>query len=114
MDDDRYTVRFTPRRPGSSWSAVNIRKVAALEKKALMTPRGLSAFDKKSVEGSKVYAYERARVTLDSLYEQQIRRDERAWEFWSALAPYNKKATTHWVMGAKQDKRRRGNVGLGV
>ena len=111
VDDDRYTIRFTPRRPGSIWSAVNIRKVAALEKKALMTPRGLAAFDKKSVERSKVYASERARATLDPRYEQQIRRDKRAWEFWSALAPYNKKATTHWVMSAKQEATRQRRLG---
>jgi len=46
LDDTRRVQRFTPRKPKSNWSAVNIKKVAELTAQGLMTPAGLAAFGK--------------------------------------------------------------------
>lgn len=34
VDDERYTIRFSPRKPASNWSAINIAKVASCAPKA--------------------------------------------------------------------------------
>ena len=47
IDEDSYTIRFSPRRPGSIWSAINIAKVSELKKKGLIRPAGTAAFEKK-------------------------------------------------------------------
>ena len=52
IDDERYKIRFTPRRPGSIWSAINIARVAVLKKEGRMRPAGLEAFSKKRVAGA--------------------------------------------------------------
>jgi uncharacterized protein YdeI (YjbR/CyaY-like superfamily) len=58
LDDESYTIRFTPRRPGSIWSAVNVAKVDALIAQGLMTPTGLAAFDARRADRTAVYSYE--------------------------------------------------------
>lgn len=67
VDEERYTIRFTPRRPQSIWSTVNIRRVGVLEKEGLMQPAGLEAFGRRSEEKSRIYAYEqRYTATLEA------------------------------------------------
>ena len=106
VDEDRYQIRFTPRRPGSIWSKVNIEKMAKLEESGEMTDAGRKAFEKKSVERSKVYAYERERAELAPEYRRQIEKNKKAAAFWSELSGYKKKTTTHWVMSAKKEETR--------
>ena len=40
IDDQRYAIRFVPRRPGSNWSATNREKVRRLLAEGRMTPAG--------------------------------------------------------------------------
>src|SRR5688572_20855102 len=65
MDDKRYTIRFTPRRPTSIWSAVNIKKMEELIRKGLVQPEGLAAHEKRNENRSKIYTHEKAPVKLD-------------------------------------------------
>src|SRR3712207_5586105 len=58
LDDERYVIRFTPRRPRSVWSAVNVARVAELTKEGRMTPEGLAAFARRSEDRTAIYAYE--------------------------------------------------------
>lgn len=58
LDDESYTIRFTPRRPGSIWSAVNVAKVESLIAQGLITPAGLAAYAGRRADRTAVYSYE--------------------------------------------------------
>lgn len=106
IDKDSYSIRFTPRKKTSNWSAINIKKMEALTKAGLMTEEGQSAFTQRIESRSKIYSYENEPVLLDSEYENQFRKNTAAWDFFNRQAPSYKKLTIHWIMDAKQEKTR--------
>jgi uncharacterized protein YdeI (YjbR/CyaY-like superfamily) len=106
IDETSYTIRFTPRRPDSIWSAVNIAKVERLTKEGLMYPEGLAAFEKRQEHKSRIYSFEKEAIELAPVYETQFKMNKKAWEFFSNAAPSYRKRFTHRVMGAKQEKTR--------
>ncbi|REJ75887.1 MAG: bacteriocin-protection protein [Acidobacteria bacterium] len=112
IDEERYRIRLTPRRPGSTWSAVNLRKFEQLEADGRMTEAGRAVRSQTDVERSKAYSYERDRVELSRDYEAEIRADAAAWEFWSGLSSSRRKATAHWVMSAKREDTRRRRLAI--
>ncbi len=84
IDDDRYTNRFSPRRPGSTWSARNIKRAHELIELGLMRPAGRKAFEARTEDRSEIYSYEQGHLTpLDPQYERQFRRKRKAWAFFS-------------------------------
>ena len=83
IDDKSYTIRFTRRKPASIWSAVNIKKTAALIKKGLVEPEGLAAFKKRKEHKSKIYSYEKAPVKLDERFETKFKALKKAWTFFN-------------------------------
>ena len=108
IDDISYTIRFTPRRPRSTWSAVNISRVAELTEQGRMRPAGLEAFAQRSEEKSGIYAYEqRENAALDATGEQQFRANAQAWDFFQAQPPSYRKTAIWWVVSAKQEATRR-------
>jgi uncharacterized protein YdeI (YjbR/CyaY-like superfamily) len=106
VDDEVRAQRFTPRRRTSSWSAVNIAKVAELTEAGRMHPAGLAAFEGRDRRKDASYSYERAASALPPEFEEQLRADERVWSFWQAQIPSYRRTVTHWVMSAKQEKTR--------
>src|SRR5262245_51313572 len=58
IDDESYSIRFTPRKPDSNWSAVNIAKVKELTEQGLMRAAGIKVFENRKEEKSGVYSYE--------------------------------------------------------
>ena len=106
IDDESYSIRFTPRKPTSIWSAVNIRKVEELTKAGLMTEAGRKAFELRKEEKSAIYSHEKEPATLDPEFEKQFKANKKAWEFFSNQAPSYKKVMLHWIMSAKQKKTR--------
>lgn len=106
IDDESYTIRFTPRRPGSIWSEVNIKRVGELTALGLMQPTGLAAFAARDEEKSRQYSYEARRQPLAADYEATFRANEQAWAFWEAQPPSYRQAATHWVMSAKREETR--------
>jgi uncharacterized protein YdeI (YjbR/CyaY-like superfamily) len=76
-----YVIRFTPRKPGSIWSAVNIARVAELERQGRMRPAGLAAFARRSEAKSAVYSYEQETSQFDADSERQFRANATAWEY---------------------------------
>jgi uncharacterized protein YdeI (YjbR/CyaY-like superfamily) len=107
IDDDSYMNRFTPRRPGSNWSAKNIKRAQELIELGLMRPAGLKAFEARVEKRSEVYSYEqRHLIQLDQGYERQFRRNKKAWAFFQSCTPSYRKAAIHWVMSAKRDSTR--------
>lgn len=107
IDDDSYTIRFTPRRPTSIWSKINIDKVAVLMKKGLMHKAGLAAYEKKIDDRARVYAYENAPKELATEFVKEFKKDKAAWKFFEALPPSFHKLMIYWVMSAKQEKTKR-------
>ena len=103
IDKDNYCIRFTPRKPNSIWSAVNIKKIEELTQKGLMQPAGLASFGLRKEEKSKIYAYEKAEVAFSDNFEAQFRTNQKAWLFFESLAPSYRKVSVHWVMSAKQE-----------
>ena len=107
LDDERYTIRFTPRKPGSIWSAANLRRAEELTELGLMHPAGRRAFDSRRADRSAVYSYEQGDAgTLDPAYERRLRLNKKAWEFLQTSAPSYRKAAIHWVMTAKKEETR--------
>ena len=85
IDDERYTNRFTPRKRGSTWSAVNIRRVKALVDEKRMQSAGLQAFEARRENKSGIYSYEQRRTEFDEPYLSQMMSNKKAWEFFQAL-----------------------------
>jgi uncharacterized protein YdeI (YjbR/CyaY-like superfamily) len=107
IDETAYTVRFTPRKPGSIWSATNIKNVEDLTEKGLMQPAGLKAFEARKKEKSAIYSYEQKNsIQFEPSYEKELRANKKAWEFFHSTAPSYQKAAIWWVMGAKREETR--------
>jgi uncharacterized protein YdeI (YjbR/CyaY-like superfamily) len=107
VDDESYTIRFTPRRPTSSWSAVNIARVAVLKKEGRMTAAGLNAFEQRTAEKSGIYAYENAPRKLSPEYASEFQKNAAAWHYFESQAPSYQRVMSYWVMSAKQETTRR-------
>jgi uncharacterized protein YdeI (YjbR/CyaY-like superfamily) len=105
-DEDTFTIRFTPRKPKSTWSAVNIKRVAELEAAGRMHESGLAAFKRRSTERSAVYAYENRQTELSPEYEKKLRSNKKAWKFFDAQAPWYRRTAIYWVMSAKKEETR--------
>ena len=102
-----YTIRFTPRKPTSIWSAVNVRNVERLVAEGRMQPAGLAAFEKRSPERTAVYSFDRQNpLHLDADMEARFRKHRRAWRFWESQPPGYRKTVTHWVVSAKRAETR--------
>lgn len=108
IDDAHYQIRFTPRRPGSIWSQVNIDKVARLKAEGRMRPAGLAAFALRSAERSAIYSHEQAETAeLRPAELREFRRAAAAWDFFEGKTPPSyRKRLLHWVCSAKKDPTR--------
>ena len=88
LGDESYTIRFTPRKPSSTWSRVNLDKVEELKRRGLMLPAGLRAYDERREGKTGIYSYEqREAAELPVEYEERLRADSAAWEFWTSRPP---------------------------
>jgi len=103
INQESYSIRFTPRRPGSIWSAINIKKVDDLSKKGLMFPSGLVAFEKREEKKSAIYSYEKAPENLSDDFSKKFKSNKKAWKFFESMAPSYQLTAIHWVMNAKQE-----------
>ena len=106
IDGESYTIRFTPRRPGSIWSRININKAESLIASGLMKPAGLKAFEARDPKKSAVYAFENAPLQLTLQFERRFRASRRAWAFFQAQPPGYRKLMVYWIMSAKRDETR--------
>ena len=108
VDASRYTSRFTPRRPGSIWSTINLRKVVALIAAGRMRPPGLAAFQARRADRSGVYSFEQGKTAkLPPAYERIFRRKPGAWAFFRTRSDTYRRLTSWWVISAKKEETRR-------
>ena len=106
IDEESYTIRFTPRREGSIWSRININKVEALTRAGLMKPAGVRAFEGRDPKKSAVYAFENRPRELAPDLEKRFRAHRAAWRFFEAQPPGYKKLMIFWIMSAKREETR--------
>ena len=107
VDEHSYTNRFTPRRRGSNWSAVNVRLVEELTRAGRMHPAGLKAFEERAPARTGVYSYEnRHSARLDPDQEERLRANAAAWEFFQAQPPSYRQTAVWWVGSAKREETR--------
>lgn len=106
LDDERYTIRFTPRKASSIWSAVNIRRAQALIAAGRMQAAGLKAFEARSEQRSRQYSFEQEAAALSSDDERTFRTNKAAWAYWNKQPPGYKKTVSWWVISAKREETR--------
>ena len=103
IDAESYKIRFTPRRPVSNWSAVNIRRMKELMREGRVRPAGIKAFQKRVSERSRIYSYEnRKSATLSAAAKKLFRAESAAWEFFQHQPASYRQTTIWWTMSAKR------------
>jgi uncharacterized protein YdeI (YjbR/CyaY-like superfamily) len=102
LDGEVSVQRLTPRRKGSTWSAINVGKVATLTEQGRMRAAGLAAFAARTDRNTAIYAYERPPSTFNDAELARFQADEAAWGDWERRAPSYRRVATHWVTTAKQ------------
>ncbi|MFH5831970.1 YdeI family protein [Halalkalibaculum sp. DA384] len=106
IDDERYKIRFTPRKPDSHWSQKNIDTSEQLIEEDRMQPAGLEAYRQRDENNTAQASYEQDEVSLKKEYEDKIRSSPKAWKFFRELAPGYTRTSIHWVMSAKKEETR--------
>jgi uncharacterized protein YdeI (YjbR/CyaY-like superfamily) len=106
IGDDRTAQRITPRRKGSVWSAVNIKRFAELERQGLVHENGRVAFAAREDARSAIYSYENRSRGFDEELEATFRKNKGAWKFFESQAPWYRRAATYWVTSAKREETR--------
>jgi uncharacterized protein YdeI (YjbR/CyaY-like superfamily) len=105
IDDESYTIRFTPRRSRSTWSAVNLARFAALSQEGRVRPAGVAAYESRGAE--RVYSHERTdEPLLEPAEDAAFRAVIGAGAFFDAQAPSYRRAALHWVVSAKRAETR--------
>jgi uncharacterized protein YdeI (YjbR/CyaY-like superfamily) len=102
IDDELRTNRFTPRRRTSSWSAINIARVAELRAAGRMHHSGIRAFEERDRRKDAIYSYERAAQELPPEWLARLRANPAAWSHWSAERPSYRRTAIDWVASAKR------------
>jgi uncharacterized protein YdeI (YjbR/CyaY-like superfamily) len=106
LNDQAYTIRFTRRRKGSFWSAVNIRRAKALIRAGRMNPPGLAAFRMRDNERSQRFSEERRNAVLDTAALRALKADREAFAFFQTLPPGMKRLYAFWIVSAKREETR--------
>jgi len=104
VDEESFSIRFTPRRRDSNWSRVNINKVEELQKAGLMTPAGIELFNKRKDNFGEQYSYENRPAEFPPYLEKQFKKYKAAWEFFQKQAPSYRKVRIYWIVSAKQEE----------
>jgi len=105
---ESYAIRFTPRKPDSNWSAINLAKMEALLAVGRVAPAGAAAYERRSKAKSRVYSYEqRHDAELGPELERRFRAAKRAWAFFASQPPGYRRLATYWVVSARRETTRR-------
>ena len=112
IDDACYMQRWTPRKPKSNWSKVNVKRVGELIAEGRMTPAGLAAFARRVPERTGVYTFEKPTPELPPALLKRFKANRAAWKFWSAQPPGYRRTVTGYVMSAKQEATRERRLSL--
>ena len=107
IDDTSYSIRFTPRKPRSTWSAVNVKRMGELIDEGLVAAAGLAAFERRTDDRTAIYSHEqRKQAELEPDQQQRLQAHERAHAFFESQPPWYRRAAIHWVTSAKKPETR--------
>jgi uncharacterized protein YdeI (YjbR/CyaY-like superfamily) len=107
IDENHYKIRFTPRKPSSRWSAVNIKRVPELEAEGKMTKAGLAAFALRTEARSRTGSYEQQEFPeLSAAETAQFKKNKAAWAFYEKLPPSYRRKVNWLIISAKQEATR--------
>lgn len=104
IDADSYMQRFSPRRPGSIWSNINVRHVERLKAAGKMHAAGLAAFAARDPKKTGIYSFENRPKEFPLALEKTFRRNKEAWAFWQAQPPGYRRLMTWWVLSGKLEE----------
>ncbi len=105
LDDERYALRFSPRRPGSNWAASNIQRARRLTAEGRMTEAGLAMMDPRILQDES--SSRQYQTKLSPNLESDLKRNKPAWETFQRLAPSHQRQYIGWIMDAKREETRR-------
>jgi len=106
VNEETFSVRFTPRKPKSYWSAVNIRRATELAHEGRMHAAGRAAFEAREAKKPERYSFENKPKELDPPLKNKFRANKRAWTFFQGQAPWYQRTSIFWVMEAKREETR--------
>lgn len=106
VDNQSFSTRFTPRKPRSKWSAINIRRAAELEAEGRLHPSGKAAFAARGLSPAKRYSYETRPTQLDQSYLVRLKANKKAWTYFRGRPPWYQRTSSFWVMDAKREETR--------
>jgi uncharacterized protein YdeI (YjbR/CyaY-like superfamily) len=106
VDENSYKIRFTPRRRGSIWSAINIKRAKELVRQKQMRPTGLKAFAARIENKSGIYSYEQRTTELEEPYPTYLRKNKAASNFFKKQPPSYRKMIGWWIISAKKEETR--------
>jgi uncharacterized protein YdeI (YjbR/CyaY-like superfamily) len=106
IDEDSFSNRFSPRRPGSKWSAVNIKRATELQTAGRMHASGKAAFAARSASADRRYSYETRLSRLAPSLLAELKANRKAWKFFQAQSPWYQRTSSFWVMDAKREVTR--------
>jgi len=106
VDEISYKIRFTPRRSGSIWSTINIKRANELQKQKRMRPAGLKAFAARIENKSGIYSYEQRSAELSEPYSGKLKKNKAAWDFFQAQPPSYRKMMSWYIVSAKREETR--------
>lgn len=102
-----WTIRLTPRRPRSIWSAVNVANAKRLTAAGRMRPAGLAAFAARTPERTAIYSFEQGKeARLSPEDEARFRANAAAWSWFESKPPGFRRQALHWVVSAKRPETR--------
>jgi uncharacterized protein YdeI (YjbR/CyaY-like superfamily) len=107
VDDERHRQRFTPRKPTSNWSAINVANVERLRTEGRMRPAGEAAYARRRDDKTAIYSHEqRKNPQLEPEEQAQLEANAEAWAYWQAKPPSYRRPATWWVISAKKPETR--------
>ncbi len=107
IDDEKYCQRYTPRRKGSIWSAVNIKKAEELIKNGKMHSSGLHVYKNRDPEKAGLYSGEQKEIKFTPQFEKKLKSNKKAWAYFSNMPPGYRRTATWWVISAKQEETKK-------
>jgi uncharacterized protein YdeI (YjbR/CyaY-like superfamily) len=103
LNDEIYTIRFTPRKKRSIWSAINIKRAKELIELGLMQPAGLKVFNERDEAKTDLYSFEQANIAFTPTQEKKFKANKTAWKNFQLMPQSYRKPATWWVISAKQE-----------
>jgi uncharacterized protein YdeI (YjbR/CyaY-like superfamily) len=107
IDEHSYQIRFTPRKPASIWSRINIEKARVLEREGKMRPAGLKAYSHRREDKSRIYSYEQQKTAaLERSDELRFRKSKAGWKFFEAQPRSYRQLVIWRIVSAKRPETR--------